>query len=157
MAAVPCSLSGETMMPFALPACEWLPFSAAFQPCWWHLFWALKAVSDYCTLLRLSLLTTLVSALQFVSGCCALLHFYSPDILHPFPLRLWVSIMPCLTVFQTCWYICPWLSREWVAAMPCCISNCLMTPIFALQSVSHCCILLYLKLSHSTCPPLSRG
>ena len=80
--AVPCCVSSLLMMPvLCSPVCKWLLCLVVFQVCWW----------------------CLSSALQGVSGCCALL---------------------CLKPANA--YL---FSREWVSAMPCCVSSLLMMSI----------------------------
>ena len=79
-----CCVSSLLMMPvLCSPVCEWLLYFAVSQACQWYLS----------------------SALQFVSGCCALL---------------------CLKSANDA---CPLLSSLWVAAVPCCVSSLLMMPV----------------------------
>ena len=80
--AVPCCVSSLLMMPvLCSPESEWLCL-AVFQTSWWHLS----------------------SALQEVSGWCALLCVKPADD------------------------ACALLSRKWVASVPCCVSSLLIAP-----------------------------
>ena len=84
VAVVPYCNSGLLIMPLlGSSACEWL--------------WCLAAILTYWSYLFL--------ALQFVSGCDALLQFYPID------------------------HACPWLSSLWVAMVHCCNYSLLIMPI----------------------------
>ena len=134
VAVVPCCVLSLLMMPiFCSPVGEWL----LYLPMFWSFWWCLS------------------SALQLVSGWCALLCFKPVDD------------------------ACSLLSSLWVAGVPCCVSSLLMIPVFcspgsewlrcfavchacwwclasALQRVSGYCAFLCAKPADDAYPLLSR-